>query len=37
MREESFFTPAQRELMAAFVSALNGCDYCQDCHTPVAT
>jgi len=37
MREESSFTPAQRELMAAFVSALNGCEYCQDSHTGVAT
>jgi len=37
MREESPFTPAQRELMAAFVSAQNGCEYCRDSHTGVAT
>jgi uncharacterized peroxidase-related enzyme len=37
MREESPFTPAQRELIAAFVSAQNGCEYCRDSHTGVAT
>lgn len=36
MREESPFTPAQRELIAAFVSAQNGCEYCRDSHTGVA-
>lgn len=36
MREESPFTPVQRELIAAFVSAQNGCEYCRDSHTGVA-
>ncbi|MFB6275741.1 MAG: carboxymuconolactone decarboxylase family protein [Halothece sp.] len=37
MRGDSPFTPAQRELIAAFVSSQNGCEYCRDSHTATAT
>jgi len=36
MRGESPFTAAQRELMAAFVSGVNACDYCAGAHAAVA-
>ncbi len=32
MRGECALWPADRELMAAYVSAQNGCDYCRDSH-----
>lgn len=32
MRRESAFTLGERELMAAFVSVLNGCDFCSGVH-----
>lgn len=36
MRGPSPFTPAERELMAAYVSGLNGCSYCHGVHTVTA-
>jgi uncharacterized peroxidase-related enzyme len=36
MRGESPLTPAERELIAAFVSGLNRCDYCFGGHSQVA-
>jgi len=36
LRGPSPFTPAQRELFAAFVSGLNACDYCHGTHQAVA-
>ena len=37
MRGDAPFTAGERELLAAYVSALNGCDYCQCEHTALAT
>lgn len=37
MRGGSPFTPAERELIAAYVSALNDCTYCHGVHAAVAT
>ena len=36
MRGPSVFSPGERELIAAYVSALNGCEYCCSSHTSVA-
>ncbi len=36
MRGESPFSPAERELIAAYVSSLNGCDFCQQSHAATA-
>lgn len=36
MRGDSPFTPGQRELIAALVSAINACDYCTGAHRAVA-
>lgn len=36
LRGPSPFTEAQREMIAAFVSALNGCRYCRAIHTATA-
>ncbi|MFC5064261.1 carboxymuconolactone decarboxylase family protein [Actinomycetospora atypica] len=36
MRAESPLTPGQRELIAAYVSGLNGCGYCHGVHTATA-
>jgi uncharacterized peroxidase-related enzyme len=36
LRGESPFTPGERELIAAYVSGLNGCDYCHGIHTVTA-
>ena len=36
MRGPSSFSPGERELIAAYVSALNDCDYCRSSHTAVA-
>ena len=36
MRDESPLTPGQRELIAAFVSGLNKCDYCFKGHIEMA-
>ena len=36
MRGPSSFTAGERELIAAYVSALNGCKYCCSSHTSVA-
>ena len=36
MRGPSAFSPGERELIAAYVSALNGCKYCRASHTSVA-
>jgi uncharacterized peroxidase-related enzyme len=36
MRGEAPFTPGERELIAAYISALNACHYCQSEHTAVA-
>ena len=36
MRGPSPFSPGERELIAAYVSSLNGCDYCRSSHTAVA-
>jgi len=35
-RENSQFTVAQRELIAAYVSGVNSCDYCAGSHSKVA-
>lgn len=36
MRGESAFTPGERELIAAYVSSLNACNYCYDAHKAIA-
>lgn len=36
MRGDAPFTPGERECIAAYVSALNACHYCQSEHTAVA-
>lgn len=36
MRGESPLTPAERELIAAYVSGLNGCEYCFGGHSQIA-
>jgi len=36
MRDDSVFSIAERELIAAFTSALNSCDYCYDGHSAIA-
>ncbi len=36
MRGNSPLTPGQREFIAAFVSAINGCDYCYNGHSQIA-
>lgn len=36
MRGPSPFSPGERELIAAYVSSLNACDYCRSSHTAVA-
>ena len=36
MRRESAFTKGERELMASFVSALNGCKFCVGIHEATA-
>jgi len=36
MRGPSAFTPAERELMGAYVSALNACTYCYSSHSEAA-
>lgn len=36
LRFPSPFTARERELLAAYVSSLNGCDFCRDSHTEVA-
>lgn len=36
MRRESAFSVGERELMAALVSALNGCTYCEGIHGSAA-
>ena len=36
MRGDAPFTAGERELLAAYVSALHGCDYCQCEHTALA-
>jgi uncharacterized peroxidase-related enzyme len=36
MREESPFTVAERELIAAYVSGVNACNYCHGVHTATA-
>ncbi|OLF11276.1 carboxymuconolactone decarboxylase family protein [Actinophytocola xanthii] len=36
MRGPSPFTPGERELIAAYVSGLNACDYCHGVHTVTA-
>lgn len=36
MRGESAFTPGERELIAAYVSGLNSCDYCYNSHSAIA-
>ncbi len=36
LRQPSDFTPDQRELIAAYVSALNACQYCAGVHTVTA-
>ncbi|MDJ0717648.1 MAG: peroxidase-related enzyme [Prochloraceae cyanobacterium] len=37
MRGESSFTAGERELIAAYVSGLNACDYCYGSHQAIAT
>ncbi len=37
MRGDSAFAPAERELMAAYVSRLNSCGYCSGVHEATAT
>jgi uncharacterized peroxidase-related enzyme len=37
MRAESPLTPAERELIAAYVSGLNDCSYCHGVHSATAT
>src|SRR5262249_52338063 len=36
LRGDSPFTPAERELIAAYVSALNNCNYCRAVHSQTA-
>jgi uncharacterized peroxidase-related enzyme len=36
MRDDSVFSIAERELIAAFTSALNSCDYCYGGHSAIA-
>ncbi len=36
LREESYLSPAERELIAAYTSKLNGCEYCCGSHTEFA-
>jgi uncharacterized peroxidase-related enzyme len=36
LRGESPFTPGEREMIAAYVSGLNSCDYCHGIHTITA-
>jgi AhpD family alkylhydroperoxidase len=36
LREPSHLSSAERELIAAFTSRLNKCDYCADSHTAFA-
>ena len=36
MRGESVLTTAQKELIAAYVSGLNGCEYCYEAHKAIA-
>jgi uncharacterized peroxidase-related enzyme len=36
MRADSPFTPGERELIAAYVSGVNSCDYCHGIHTITA-
>ncbi len=36
MRAPSAFSPGERELIAAYVSGVNGCDYCHGVHTVTA-
>jgi uncharacterized peroxidase-related enzyme len=36
LRGESPFTPAQRELIAAYVSGLDNCNYCRAVHSEIA-
>ena len=36
LRKDSQFSPAERELMAAYVSSLNGCQFCYGTHEAVA-
>ncbi|MEL6442403.1 MAG: peroxidase-related enzyme [Cyanobacteria bacterium J06621_8] len=36
MRGESSFTPGERELIAAYVSSLNACDFCYGSHRAIA-
>jgi uncharacterized peroxidase-related enzyme len=36
LRGESPFTPAERELIAAYVSGLNNCNYCRAVHSQTA-
>ena len=36
LRGESPFSPAERELIAAYVSGLNNCDYCRAVHSQTA-
>src|SRR5882724_12371044 len=36
LRGESAFSPAEREMIAAYVSALNKCDYCRAVHSQTA-
>ena len=36
MRGESAFTPGERELIAAYVSGLNSCNYCSGSHQALA-
>ena len=37
MRGESAFSPGERELIAAYVSGLNACNYCHNSHLAIAT
>ncbi|NET40383.1 MAG: peroxidase-related enzyme [Cyanothece sp. SIO1E1] len=37
MRGESAFSPGERELIAAYVSGLNACQYCYGSHQAIAT
>ena len=36
LRGPNSLTPGERELIAAYVSALNDCDYCRDAHSATA-
>ena len=36
LRGESAFSPVERELIAAYVSALNNCNYCRAVHSQTA-